>query len=226
MLLAIDTATAYMSLALHDDQRVIAESTWVSPNNHTVELAPAVHAMLVRAGIAIDALTALAVAIGPGSYSALRIGVSFAKAVAAARELPLIGMTTLDILSASQHRYPGELIPTAQAGRGRVIAARYTWNAVINRWTRAELMQNWEWAALIAAIEQRATPTWVTGEIDADAEHAIAAANAPITLVDTGSRLRRAGYLASEALVQLRASADARSQFLPAALVPIYIKSI
>jgi len=172
MLLAIDTATAYMSLALHDDQRVIAESTWVSPNNHTVELAPAVHAMLVRAGIAIDALTALAVAIGPGSYSALRIGVSFAKAVAAARELPLIGMTTLDILSASQHRYPGELIPTAQAGRGRVIAARYTWNAVINRWTRAELMQNWEWAALIAAIEQRATPTWVTGEIDADAEHA------------------------------------------------------
>ena len=69
MLLAIDTATRLISLALHDGHTVAAESTWVSDNYHTTELAPQAALLLRRAGLDIARLHGVAVAIGPGSYT-------------------------------------------------------------------------------------------------------------------------------------------------------------
>ena len=92
-LLAIDTATQFISLALHDGQQMLAEQTWFSENHHTVELAPAVRMLLESARLTAADLTALAVSIGPGSYTGLRIGVALAKGIAGARRLPLVGMS-------------------------------------------------------------------------------------------------------------------------------------
>ncbi|MEO8397708.1 MAG: tRNA (adenosine(37)-N6)-threonylcarbamoyltransferase complex dimerization subunit type 1 TsaB, partial [Chloroflexota bacterium] len=96
-LLAIDTATQFISIALHDGQQMLAEQTWISENHHTVELAPAVRALLINAHLSPAELSGLAVSIGPGSYTGLRIGVALAKGIATAQRIPLVGISTLDI---------------------------------------------------------------------------------------------------------------------------------
>ena len=78
MLLAIDTATRYASLALYNGERVLSEETWRTANYHTVELMPAVVRMLERQGVSAEALSAVGVSLGPGSFTGLRVGLAVA----------------------------------------------------------------------------------------------------------------------------------------------------
>lgn len=227
MLLAIDTATQNISVALHDGGELMYEQTWRSVNRHTVELAPAVEQMLLRLGE--TPLSAVAVAIGPGTYSGLRVGVSFAKAVASARRLPLVGVTTLDILASAQPHFQGGLVAVVQAGRTRVIAASYQWRR--GRWVTRVEAQTMDWETLLNTIDG---PALISGEIDAEARARLAQARLdgmPITPVPAAVRLRRAGFLAEEAWLRLRAGlgdelsgADAAA-FDPARVVPVYVKT-
>src|SRR3712207_4880696 len=114
MLLAVDTATQVSSLDLYDELSVRYEQTWASGRNHSVELAPSVRRAFDHVESGVDALTALAVCIGPGTYTGLRIGVSLAKGMAGAKKLPLIGLTTMEILAAAQPRAEGVLATVAQ----------------------------------------------------------------------------------------------------------------
>lgn len=128
MLLAIDTATRTAGLALYDEAagRVLAEETWYSLDNHSVELMPRLTAMVAAQGLAPADLTGLVVSQGPGSFTGLRTGVSLAKGLALARRLPLVGVPTLDV-TARPHL--GQRLPVwaiLQAGRGRICAACYT----------------------------------------------------------------------------------------------------
>lgn len=222
MLLAIDTATQVMSLALHDGLNLRAEQTWRTANNHTAELAPAIQALLTRCEVPVNNLTALAVSIGPGSYSGLRIGVALAKGMASAHHLPLVGLSTLDILAAGQPYYTGNgLVVVVEAGRGRVIAARYRWSK--GRWVHrgeAELM---DWVTLFASIDG---PAYLTGDITPDGVDALTTAQQggiPVNLVPAVYRLRRAGFLAQEALERLKQADEA--EFDAAKLTPIYVKT-
>jgi tRNA threonylcarbamoyladenosine biosynthesis protein TsaB len=125
MLLAVDTSTSQIGLALYDGAQVLAESLWTTKTRHTVELAPAVAEMLAHTGIKIDEVKALAVAIGPGSFTSLRVGLSFVKGLALARSLPTIGINTLDVVAASQ---PATKLPLAcllPAGRKRLALGWY-----------------------------------------------------------------------------------------------------
>jgi tRNA threonylcarbamoyladenosine biosynthesis protein TsaB len=102
MLLALDTSTRTIGVALYDGLRVLGEMVWTSDGFHTVELAPAVADSLARAGLQMKDLQALAVATGPGSFTGLRIGMALGKGMALARRLPLVGVRTLDVLAAAQ----------------------------------------------------------------------------------------------------------------------------
>ena len=218
MLLAIDTATQYISLALHDGDAIRAEQTWFSPNAHTAELAPAVRAILQQADLATADLTAIAVSIGPGSYTGLRIGVALAKGVASAKGLPLVGIGTLDILAAAQPHFQGGLIVVVQAGRGRVIAATYQWRK--GRWKQRSEPQLMNWATLIASVDGPACLTGEVNETGRDAVASAAAQDVPIILAPAVARLRRAGYLAEEAWTRLREEPDG---FQAASVVPVYV---
>ena len=99
MLLAVDTSTAQTGLALYDGANVIVEMMWQSHQHHTVELAPAFEELIKRAEVKISDIEALGVAIGPGSFTSLRVGLSFVKGLALARKLPVIGIPSLDILA-------------------------------------------------------------------------------------------------------------------------------
>jgi tRNA threonylcarbamoyladenosine biosynthesis protein TsaB len=220
MLLAIDTATQMMSIALHDGRNLLAEQTWRTANNHTIQLAPAVQALLMQCEVAVDQLTALGVSIGPGSYSGLRVGVALAKGMAAARSLPLVGVSSLDTIAAGQPHVQGGLVVVVQAGRERITVGRYQWRR--GRWARRGEPQLMDWATLFASIDGNA---YLTGEINAEGHHAILdaqAAKTPVSIVPAAYRLRRAGFLAEEAWDRLKAG---KERFEAARVVPIYIRT-
>lgn len=125
MLLAVDTSTAQVGLALYDGAQVVGEFAWRSSRRHTVELAPAVSDLLARCGVSMDEVRALGVALGPGSFTSLRVGLALVKGLGMARRIPLVGIPTLDILA---HPQPPSRLPlfcAIQAGRGRFAVGEY-----------------------------------------------------------------------------------------------------
>ncbi len=119
MLLAIDTSTHYASVALHDGSRLLSEHTWLANQDHTRTLLPNIQRLFEDARAGIEKLTAVAIALGPGSFNGLRVGLSTAKGLSLARGLPVVGVPTLELLAAEYHL--DEV--TMNAGRGRV----YRW---------------------------------------------------------------------------------------------------
>jgi tRNA threonylcarbamoyladenosine biosynthesis protein TsaB len=199
MLLAIDTATRNLSLALHSGDRLLAEHTWHTANFHTVELAPQVAAMLQRAEAP---LTAIALTIGPGSYTGLRIGLAFAKGLALAQKVPLIGVETFDVV---MHRYaqaprPEIVFALVNAGRGRVSLKAYRWTT--DRWQLQGDTRLLTWENLAAAITE---PTFVCGEVEPAGIEFLRQVKIPVRWVSPAQATRRAGDLAEIGWARLRA---------------------
>jgi tRNA threonylcarbamoyladenosine biosynthesis protein TsaB len=217
-LLAIDTATRLISLALHDGKSLIAESTWHSPQHHTVELAPHVGLMLRRGAQGGEPvrLQAVAVAICPGSYTGLRIGLSFAKGLVLAQSLPLLGVPTLDVLARAQPPRPERLLALLQAGRGRVSVAGYAWNSKARRWEQVDPPHVLSWADLAASIDN---PVHICGEVEPGLLEQLKTRRGLITLAPAAHALRRAGFLADIAWERLRGQAGPDD---PVRLAPAY----
>lgn len=223
MLLAIDTATRFISIALHDGQTILMEQTWQSDNQHTSQLAPAIHHLFDMCEIKPDQLTALAVSIGPGSYTGLRIGVAMAKGMCAVHERPLIGMTTLDLLAYSHAQHPANtgLVAVVAAGRGRVIVNSYRWRK--GEWHSHSTPRIMTWENLIDTLDGNAV---ITGEINVHGQTVLQTAidsGKPIQIAQPAIRARRAGYLADYAWQKLHTAED-KSVFHPAQVVPLYIQ--
>jgi len=81
-----------------------------------------------RVAVEPSALTAVAVAVGPGSYTGLRIGMALAKGLSLSYNLPVVGIPTLDILASPQPPREGPMLAVMQAGRGRVAGGWYKWS--------------------------------------------------------------------------------------------------
>lgn len=159
-LLALDSSTQTSGLALYDGVRVLYERTWTGPGYHGVELAPGIEEMLATVGMKAEDLEAVAVAIGPGSYTGLRIGLAIAKGLVFTHGLALIPVPTLDIVAAGQPVSDLPLVAVLQAGRKRLGVGRYV---VKNQgWVskgKPELMTA---AELVETINE---PTLVAGEL-------------------------------------------------------------
>ncbi|MGZ4477249.1 MAG: tRNA (adenosine(37)-N6)-threonylcarbamoyltransferase complex dimerization subunit type 1 TsaB [Nocardioidaceae bacterium] len=100
MLLAFDTATPAVTVALHDGERVVARSTTVDTMRHGELLAPAITAVLDEAWVPRQDVTAIAVGVGPGPFTGLRVGLVTAQTLAAVLQVPVYGVCTLDVLAA------------------------------------------------------------------------------------------------------------------------------
>ncbi len=216
MILAIDTATRWAGLALHDGAAVLAESGWKCQNNHTIELSPAVAEMMGKAGIAPADLTAVAVAIGPGSYTGLRVGLALAKGLSLAHQTPLIGVSTLDVVTAAFGPMSQPLLAVAEAGRTRVCAALYRWQD--DQGWRADAPPDiWHWPDLLATL---AGPLLIAGEVGETAVAQIRKADPDLVVANPGLSVRRAALLAELGWQRFRAGQldDART------LAPIYLR--
>jgi tRNA threonylcarbamoyladenosine biosynthesis protein TsaB len=212
LVLAVDTSTQTASVALYNGASVRAEMTWESPRRHTIDLAAQIVTMLSRLKTDASALTGLAVALGPGSFTGLRVGMALVKGLALARGIPLVGVPTLDVAAYPLSRRRGTLYATLQAGRGRICLAPYRWRG--GRWRQTGETKISTWGALTA--EDGAI---FCGEIDADGMAALANRADKTTIVPAAQRLRRAGYLAELGWRRLeRGDYDD-----PATLQPIYL---
>lgn len=216
MILAIDTATRWTGLALHDGRNIVAENGWRSINTQTVELAPAVADILAKAGLTAGDLSAVAVAIGPGSYTGLRIGLGFAKGLVLANRAKLIGISTLDILAAAADKSPGQLLVVAEAGRSRVCAGNYKWRAG-KGWQSTGAPDIYSWEDLLLNIDEPAT---LIGEITPVAAKLVKASGKELTIISAAKSVRRAGFLAELAWLRLRRGWIDN----PDELVPVYLR--
>jgi len=100
VLLAFDTATPHVTVALHDGERVVAEYTSTEAMRHGEMLAPGIADVLTQVGAASRDVTAIAVGVGPGPFTGLRVGLVTARTMALALEIPVYGVCSLDILAA------------------------------------------------------------------------------------------------------------------------------
>ena len=216
MILAIDTATKWTGLALHDGRSIVAELGWQSVSKQTVELAPAVLDLLRRTGLQPSDLAAAAVAIGPGSYTGLRIGLGFAKGLALANQTKLIGVPTLDILAASQPWSEERLVAIIEAGRSRICAAIYAWQAA-KGWQIERDADIYTWSSLLDTIE---APSIFSGELSPAGAKLIRGAKKKHKIATTPQGVRRAGYLADIGWQRLRRGWTND----PAALAPVYLR--
>jgi tRNA threonylcarbamoyladenosine biosynthesis protein TsaB len=214
MLLAIDTSTAQVGLALYDGAQVAGELFWRSQANHTIELAPGIAELLARTGTSMDAVQAVGIALGPGSFTSLRVGLALAKGLALARHLPLIGIPTLDILVAGIAVQNLALAAVLQAGRGRLAVSWY--KATKNGWQAEASASVTTVEGLSRRIRQR---TLVCGELSADERARLARKFKNVLLASPAQCVRRPGVLAELAWQKWQAGKVDSA----ASLAPIYL---
>ncbi len=213
MLLAIDTATRTASVALYNETGTIGEATWRTRENHTTSLMPQLIRLLEMSGTTIGMVEVVAVAIGPGSFTGLRIGLSAAKGLALARGLPIVGVPTLDGLAQAFAQQTQPIWAVLDAGRGKYAAARYVVRKDHAKRTGDYVVGNADHlaSALLAKVPVEETEpddggqltppprgrVLVCGEVDANLRSTLLARlRARVILGDSAGSTRRASYLA------------------------------
>jgi tRNA threonylcarbamoyladenosine biosynthesis protein TsaB len=191
MLLALDTSTRMVGLALYDGFQVLSESVWQSKDYHTVELAPAVADMLARADVKVSDLRVVAVATGPGSFTGLRIGMALAKGLVLANRLALVGIPSLDILAAAMPPSPEPLAAVLRAGRGRLAVGWY--RSGESGWT---LQPPVEVLTIQELVERIQEPTLISGELGDEEQRALSRKRKTAILAPAVLSLRRPSWLA------------------------------
>jgi tRNA threonylcarbamoyladenosine biosynthesis protein TsaB len=125
IILGIETASPQVGCALGGQEGVLASFTAAHHRRHAETLAPAIEFMTREAQISLHEVRAVAVDIGPGLFTGLRVGIAAAKAFAFALRVPMIGLSSLDLL-AYAHRWSNRLVVAVlDARRGEVFTASY-----------------------------------------------------------------------------------------------------
>ncbi len=158
-LLAVETSTAAGGVALLDGDRLRGECVLDVTATHSERLMPVIDRMLADAGWAPESLEALAVAVGPGSFTGLRIGLAAVKGLAVALGLPIAAVPTLDAMAAALPFATLPVCPVLDARKGEVYACLY-------RWDGQAMRREWDYSALApeALAARLAEPVIVLGD--------------------------------------------------------------
>ena len=213
-ILVIDTSSGQGAIALYDGHS-LSQRSWPAARAHTTTLLPEIHHLLEAAGRDVKQLAAIGIAVGPGTFTGLRVGVGVAKGFHLATGVPLIGVPTLRAaaLPFASCGYP--VVAAVAAGRGRLVWARYTANA--NGLEEVDPPRN----GLVAELASQLTgkgPVVVTGELDEDQEGQLAGIPG-VVIPAPPLRIRQPGALATLAWDRWQAG-DTDD---PVALEPVYL---
>ena len=158
-LLAVETSTLAGGVALLDGERLVAEYLLDVGIAHSERLMAAVDRVLSDARWTTRDLAGLAVAVGPGSFTGLRIAVSTVKGLALALGLPIAAVPTLDAMAAAVPWASLPVVAVLDARKGEVYAARY-------HWEDGAMRRDWEYAALApeALALRLSEPTLLIGD--------------------------------------------------------------
>jgi tRNA threonylcarbamoyladenosine biosynthesis protein TsaB len=128
VLLAFDTATPLVTVALHDGEDVVVEHTSGQRMKHGEQLAPLIERVMGEVGIVRQDLTALAVGVGPGPFTGLRVGLVTARTLSFVLEIPVYGVCSLDVLAleaVDTGTVSGDFVVATDARRREVYLASY-----------------------------------------------------------------------------------------------------
>ncbi|HQW91363.1 MAG TPA: tRNA (adenosine(37)-N6)-threonylcarbamoyltransferase complex dimerization subunit type 1 TsaB, partial [Nitrospira sp.] len=126
-LLAIDTATAWQSVALLQDDQVLALLEQDAEGSHARSLMGAIDRLLRGAGLSLKDLQALAVSIGPGSFTGLRVGLATMLGFRAVLGTPIVTVPTLEAMAWNLRDVKGVLVPVLKSRHNEVYWAAYEW---------------------------------------------------------------------------------------------------
>jgi tRNA threonylcarbamoyladenosine biosynthesis protein TsaB len=204
-ILAIDTSTDWAGVALLLGDRVVEEN-WDVGREGTRQVVPALDRLLTSTGTSVEQLIAIGVAIGPGSFSGLRVGISLAKGLHIATNVPLVGVSTI---VSTLERVPANRtgIGVIRAGRSRLVWAGTETPTEFTSGTFEDL---------VASIETQGVQS-VVGEVT-DEQANVLRSLGPDVLPEP-ERYRRAGALARATFTMAKAELFAD----PIALEPIYL---
>lgn len=199
MLLAIDTSNQVVGIACYDESGVLGECTWRSGNNQTVQLLPQLDMLLAHIRKKRDDVRSLAVALGPGSWSGLRVGMSVAKGMALASNLPMVGVGTLDLIAYQHQRPATPVYPLIHLGRDRYATAEFRHRG---QWKRMNDYRNLTLAELASEIEDF---TLFCGDVTPDVKTQLhEALGDKARFPRIAANLRRPGYLAELGWLRLQ----------------------
>ncbi|MBC2003394.1 tRNA (adenosine(37)-N6)-threonylcarbamoyltransferase complex dimerization subunit type 1 TsaB [Listeria booriae] len=125
IILGIDTSNDTLGVSLWRDQAVVGEFITNLKKNHSIRLLPAIADLMKTCDITPQDLAKIAVAEGPGSYTGLRIGVTVAKTMAWDLKIPLVGVSSLELMAQNGRFFDGLVVPIMDARRGNVYAGVY-----------------------------------------------------------------------------------------------------
>lgn len=125
--LAIDTSNYVMGVSLIDGNTVVGEMITNLTKNHSVRLMPAVEQLLQECNVKPKELQKIIVAAGPGSYTGVRIGVTVAKTLAWSLQIPIVGVSSLEVLAANGSDFQGVICPLFDGRRGQIYTGLYTY---------------------------------------------------------------------------------------------------
>lgn len=125
LVLGLETSTSRSSVALVDGDRVVSSASLGVPRRHGEFLAPAIRFCLEQAQLDVDRITGVAVGLGPGLYTGLRVGIAMAQTFASSRHLPVVGLSGLDVLAFQVRASDQPICATIDARRGELFWAFY-----------------------------------------------------------------------------------------------------
>lgn len=216
-LVGFDTATPRVSVAVARDGAVLAELDLPPGRRHAEDLAPAIADLCRRTQVPISGLSAVAVGIGPGLFTGLRVGITTARVLAQSLAIPVVGIATLDLIAYPLRHSGRVVVPVLDARRHEVFFARY-------RGVPGGLQRISDYTV--------ARPEDLAGDLAARGEETLLAGE-PQFLAASGladlERTELAGAMAAGpragALVELATAAVAREEFCaPDQVTPLYLR--
>ncbi len=125
LILGIETATERVSVAIGGHEGVIGLFEITKGRRHAETLVPAIEFTCQQAGIDLDEISVVAVDVGPGLFTGMRVGLAAGKAVAQALRIPMIGITSLDLLAFPSRHTDRVVVPVIDARKGEVFYSMY-----------------------------------------------------------------------------------------------------
>ncbi|MGI8826105.1 MAG: tRNA (adenosine(37)-N6)-threonylcarbamoyltransferase complex dimerization subunit type 1 TsaB [Chloroflexota bacterium] len=215
MILAIDTSTAQGSVALADAGDTLAEISWTMDGNHSCRLGRLMREVLGLQAISVGDLTAMVVATGPGSFSGTRVGISAGKGMAMSLGIPLVGVSTLDVIGFQGCHVSRRVRALLPAGRQQVYSGVY--EGTPSRFARVGALSL---SSLEEEVERAGVDELLAGEGARDVAAALGSHAGILIREPKTMRLRRAAFLAELGMRHLEAGGSDQLETLE----PIYLR--